>query len=177
MKDKKCRICKKPFKPFTSTTQVVCSPFCAVVLAKDKQKKKFKKETAKRKKEFRANDIKFQKNKAQTAFNAYIRERDKHLPCISCGKHHKGQYHAGHYKTRGAYPELAFSEDNCHKQCAPCNNHKSGDIANYRTNLILKIGEERVLALEGHHEPVKRTADDYAKLAMKYRLKLSILID
>jgi hypothetical protein len=60
---------------------------------------------------------------AQHAFNEFIRYRDRDFPCISCGRHHDGQYHAGHFRTTGASPELRFDEDNCHKQCSACNNH------------------------------------------------------
>ena len=31
---------------------------------------------------------------AQTEFNRFIRLRDADQPCISCGRHHQGQYHA-----------------------------------------------------------------------------------
>ncbi|MEF3019469.1 recombination protein NinG, partial [Pseudomonas aeruginosa] len=45
---------------------------------------------------------------AQQAFNEFIRLRDAYQPCISCGRHHDGQYHAGHYRTVAASPELRF---------------------------------------------------------------------
>jgi hypothetical protein len=85
---------------------------------------------------------------AQREFNKFIRLRDAELPCVSCLRNHSGQYQAGHYKTVGAHPELRFNEDNCHKQCAPCNNHLSGNIAHYRPNLIDIIGQSRVDALD-----------------------------
>ena len=69
---------------------------------------------------------------AQSEVNRYVRLRDKDLPCISCGRFHNGQYHAGHYRTVGSAPELRFELSNIHKQCAPCNNHLSGNIVNYR---------------------------------------------
>lgn len=111
-------------------------------------------------------------DEAQTAFNAYIRERDRDDPCISCGRHHQGQYHAGHYRSRGACPELRFSELNCHKQCAPCNNHKSGNVVEYRINLVRKIGQENVEWLEGKHEPCKYTIEDAKRIKAEYRQKL-----
>lgn len=109
---------------------------------------------------------------AQQAFNAYIRERDSGLPCISCGRHHDGQYHAGHFKTVGAHPELRFNEDNAHGQCAPCNNHLSGNIANYTPNLIAKIGRERYEVLISHHEPCRYTRSDFERIRDAYRAKL-----
>lgn len=112
---------------------------------------------------------------AQQAFNAYIRERDKDLPCISCGRHHQGQYHAGHYRTVGANPELRFEELNVQKQCAPCNNHKSGNIVEYRINLVKRIGQDNVDWLEGPHEPKRYTAEQLREIKRLYRGKLKEL--
>lgn len=108
---------------------------------------------------------------AQRDFNAYIRERDHDKPCISCGRHHQGQYHAGHYRTVGANPELRFEELNVHKQCAPCNNHKSGNIVEYRINLLERIGQEALDWLEGPHEPKRYTIGELKDIAKHYRRK------
>lgn len=112
---------------------------------------------------------------AQQAFNEFIRYRDRHLPCISCGRHHEGQYHAGHFRTTGANPELRFDEDNCHRQCAPCNNHLSGNLINYRPALIQKIGQARFDALMGPHELPKWKREDYIRIRDEYRAKLKEL--
>lgn len=108
---------------------------------------------------------------AQTWFNKYIRLRDKDEPCISCQRHHAGQYHAGHYLSVGANPELRFNELNNHKQCAPCNNHLSGNIAKYRPNLINKIGINNVEWLEGPHKVAKYTVDEIKEIIAKYKAK------
>lgn len=112
-----------------------------------------------------------QAREAQSAFNAYIRARDADQPCISCGRYHQGQYHAGHYRTVGAHPELRFEELNVHKQCAPCNNHKSGNIVEYRINLVQRIGQENVDWLEGPHEPKKYTIEQLKEIKKLYRRK------
>lgn len=59
--------------------------------------------------------------------------------------------------------------DNCHKQCAPCNTHLSGNLVLYRVNLINKIGLDRVEWLEGPHEPLKLTVTDIKAIRDKYR--------
>lgn len=125
--------------------------------------------------QLRLKDKSYRKKQAQAAFNAYIRERDRAEPCISCGRHHQGQYHAGHYRTVGAHPELRFNELNCHKQCSVCNNHKSGNIAEYRISLIKKIGIDMVDWLEGKHEPMKYSCDDLLAIEQEYKLKLKEL--
>ena len=108
---------------------------------------------------------------AQREFNRFIRLRDSDDVCISCGRHHSGQYHAGHYKTVGANPELRFNELNCHKQCAPCNNHLSGNIVNYRVRLIDKIGQDNVDFIEGPHEPMKYIIKDLERIKLKYKVQ------
>jgi len=112
---------------------------------------------------------------AQREFNAYIRERDKDLPCISCQRYHQGQWHAGHYRTTRAAPELRFHENNVHKQCSVCNNHKSGNIVDYRINLIQKIGIRNVEHLEGPHEPKKYTIEELKAIKKMYREKTKTL--
>ena len=114
-------------------------------------------------------------SEAQAAFNKFIRERDKDEPCISCQRFHNGQYHAGHYRSIGACPELRFEEMNVHKQCAPCNNHLSGNAIDYRINLVKKIGVENVEWLEGNHELQKLTIDEIKEIKTKYKNKLKEL--
>jgi hypothetical protein len=107
----------------------------------------------------------------QVVFNEWIRLRDAALPCVSCGRHHEGQYHAGHYRTVGANPELRFEPLNVWKQCAPCNNHKSGDIVNYRIELVKRIGADKVDWLEGPHEPKRYTIEELKTIKAEYRAK------
>src|SRR5512138_972951 len=111
---KKCRQCKKPFSP-SMTTQVVCSPKCAIEYAKEGRKKEFKRETRKLKEKIKTRSDWMKE--AQTAFNAWVRFRDNDLPCISCGRFHDGQWHAGHYRSVGSSPELRFEPLNNNKQC------------------------------------------------------------
>ena len=174
IKKKKCKSCGKLFTQFNSLA-VVCSIDCAIHYAKDNKVQertrrtlyKIAKEKIKKRSEYLSD--------AQKAFNAFIRERDKNEPCISCMRHHQGQYHAGHYRSVGACPELRFCELNVHKQCSACNNHKSGNIVEYRINLVKKIGEEQLEWLEGKHEPKKYTIEQIKEIRAKYQLKLKEL--
>jgi len=174
---KKCRVaeCRATFVP-AQPFQTWCSPDCAVVIIRQRQEKQ-RKSFAQRERR----DIKVRKDKlknrsdhakdTQQAFNEWIRLRDAALPCVSCGRHHDGQYHAGHYRTVAASPELRFEPINVHKQCAPCNNHKSGDIVNYRIELVKRIGAEAVEWLEGPHEPKKYTVEQLKAMTAEYRAK------
>ena len=105
---------------------------------------------------------------AQASFNAFIRLRDADQPCISCGRHHVGQYHAGHFLSVGARPELRFEEWNVHKQCAPCNTHLSGNAVLYRRALVAKFGAEFVEQLEGPHQPRRDTIEDLQNIKRIY---------
>ena len=110
--------------------------------------------------------------KAQVAFNKFVRERDKNEPCISCGRFHDGQYHAGHYQSTGSRPELRFHPSNNNKQCAPCNNHLSGNIVNYRPRLVEKVGIEMVRYLENFNGVQRLTIDDVKDIEVHYKQKL-----
>ena len=165
-------MCGIPYLPISSF-QKACSPKCAVEYAKQQKEKEKKKELRVRKEKIKSlTDL---MNEAQTEFNKYIRYRDRHLPCVSCGRMHHGQYHAGHYKTRGAHPELRFSEFNTHKQCAPCNNHKSGDIVNFRETLKVKIGEHMLAWVEGPHQSQHWTKEEARGAKQWFKDKLKIL--
>ena len=155
--------------------QKVCSPVCAIEYGRKKQAVERKSATRKAKVALNRSDRSYMLKKAQAAFNAYIRERGKDLPCISCGRHHAWQYHAGHYRPAGNNSGLRFEELNCHKQCQPCNSHKSGNLTNYRIGLIAKIGIELVEWLECCPEPKRWTCEELADIAKTYRGKLRAL--
>ena len=139
--------------------------------SKVKQLKLEKKAHNQRKREFKDNDRSFQIKKTQQVFNRFIRLRDHAEHCISCGRYHAGQYHAGHYRTVGGHPELRFSVINCHKQCSVCNNHKSGNIVEYRINLRGRIGDNLLDWLEGPHDAKKYTIEQLKEIKLKYRAK------
>ena len=174
-KPKKCRVatCRASFVP-SRMGQAVCSPACALIDG-PRHAPKARKALA----DIERKDIKVRKEKlksradhlkdTQQAFNAWVRARDAALPCVSCGRHHEGQYHAGHYRTVGANPELRFEPLNAWKQCAPCNNHLSGNLINYRISLLQRIGEEKVAWLEGPHEAKKYTVEEIKAIKAKYR--------
>lgn len=192
LRRRRCKICREWFIPRQSF-QNWCSPEHGFELSEQRRNKDREKALAKLKKEKQKKEreekdklksrklavkpLSYFTKQAQTAFNAFIRERDKDEPCISCGRFHEGQYHAGHYRTTGANPELRFDEDNCHKQCAPCNNHLSGNIENYTPRLIEKIGQERFDRLMGSHELPKWKREDYERIRDHYRAKLKELKD
>jgi hypothetical protein len=168
-KDKKCKVCKEKFTP-SRPLQSVCSPKCAItqINARKRIEWKQRRETIKESILTRADRLKI----AQRVFNTYIRKRDEGKPCISCGTYN-GKKNAGHYMSVGSTPELRFNEDNVHLQCERCNTHLSGNLINYRINLIERIGAKRVHELERKDlPPVKYTIDEIQEITKKYRLKI-----
>ena len=116
------------------------------------------------------------KREAQQALNRWIvHVRDKDRPCISCGRHHEGQWHAGHYLSRGAAPQHALNPLNVWKQCAPCNTYLHGNQAAYRIRLVELIGLEKVEALESDNAPHKWTREGLIEVRDTYRAKLKEL--
>lgn len=105
---------------------------------------------------------------AQAAVNAFVRERDRDLPCISCGRMHQGQNHAGHYRSRGAAKHLALEPGNIFKQCQPCNVHLHGNLIAYRLGFIARAGLAAVEAIESDNTPRHHSIDDLKAIKTKY---------
>lgn len=176
-KSKKCCVvsCGKTFIP-SRMGQAVCSPACAAIDAPRHQEKARKAIDQCERREIKVRKEKLKSRaehirEAQAAFNEWIRLRDADRPCVSCGRHHGGQYHAGHYRSVGANPELRFEPLNVWKQCAPCNTHLSGNLVNYRLSLLQLIGAEQVEWLEGPHPACKHTVEEIKTIKAEYRAK------
>ncbi len=174
-KAKKCRVasCGASFVP-ARLGQAVCSPACGLLDAATNREKARKSLAEVGRKELRAAKERIKPKgqymrEAQAAFNAWVRERDSALPCVSCGRHHQGKYDAGHYRTVGSNPALRFEPLNVWKQCSPCNTRLSGNLVNYRVELVRRIGAEKVDWLEGPHEPKRYTIEDLKALTAHYR--------
>lgn len=167
----KCAICRAPYERRYLSHKTCGDPICRAEQKRQEALKKADRAELKARKE----KIKSRSDwarEAQSAINAFIRERDRDLPCVSCGRHHTGQYHCGHFLSRGAHPELAYEEMNLAKQCAPCNTHLSGNQINFRKGLIERIGIFNVEWLEGPHEAKKYTAEELREIRDHYRAKL-----
>ena len=182
-KPKKCKVCGDEFEPFTSF-QKACGTQCALVIVRQDNAKKLAKDAEIKEKLDRA-DIRKRKRalksksdwlrEAQAEFNKYVRLRDEKFPCISCGRHHKGQYHAGHYLSVGACAELRFHPYNNNKQCSACNNYLSGNQVKYRKRLIKKIGVQNVEWLEGPQQIQHLTIEDIQEIKQHYKEQTKIL--
>ena len=171
-----CKCCGKGYTP-ARPLQKACSLACALELGKGKTAEDKAKADRKALREGRE-ALKTRADHAkdtEKVVNEYVRLRDKDEPCISCGRHHQGQYHAGHFLSVGSHPELRFNPLNIHKQCQPCNTHKGGNAIEYRKRLIEKIGQDHIDWLEGPHEMTRYSVDDLKAIREEYRKKLKEL--
>ena len=168
---KKCKICSTAFNPeFTSFQKTCNSMDCIILFGKQEATRLTKRAVRQDKKKAREKDRSYWIKRVQTEFNKYVRNRDANEPCISCQRHHSGQYHAGHFMSVGGHSAaLRYNEDNCHKQCSVCNNYRSGNLSEYRSNLVRKIGLEKVAWLEGPHEPKKYTVEELKAMLIRYQ--------
>ncbi len=85
-------------------------------------------------------------SECQDIINKIVRLRDKHLGCCSCdrGPEWDGQWHASHLRSVGAASAVRFHLWNIHKGCSICNNHLSGNLAEYLPRIRERIGDEKV---------------------------------
>jgi hypothetical protein len=178
LKPKSCKQCRQKFIP-RNKMHTVCSPLCAKQHAESvRQKKEFKELMEYREKNMKLPEA---RAKAGVAFRAYIRARDKGLPCISCGKEIApnrpgGTADAGHFRGVGRAAHMEFVEDNVHVQCKYCNRDQSGNHSEYRIGLIARIGLERVEAIECDNTPRHYSVDDFKEMACDYRKKTRDLL-
>lgn len=117
---------------------------------------------------------------AQHAFNAYIRARDAHQPCICCGRplgdgDVGGAFDCGHYRSIGSASHLRFDERNAHAQRKQCNRWGAGRAVDYRIGLVARIGGEAVEALESDNTPRKWNREELIAIRDEYRAKLKEL--
>tara|TARA_B110000503_G_scaffold135296_1_gene215611 strand:- start:413 stop:997 length:585 start_codon:yes stop_codon:yes gene_type:complete len=161
-----CYVCFDPSQPWV----IWCSPECGAVIgltklnklkaAKIKAEKKKDKERKEKQEKVSAVAARVQKY-----VNKYVNLRDKHLPCICCGKSpYSGVRHAGHFKSRGSNSFLRFNLWNIHSCCYSCNTMKGGNINEYRPALVDKIGAEKVEYLDNAPRSREYTKEYLARL-------------
>lgn len=189
---RKCAHCRQWFHPVREG-QVVCGFECASVIGKkhaEKAREAAKARAVKRQRteekvgrqrravrRIELKPIRHWVQMTQRAFNDWRREMllTAGHGCISCGTKTAFAWHAGHYRTTAAAPQLRFNPDNVWLQCSACNVHKSGNIGAYRAALVELIGEERVLALENNNETHPYTREELDCIRAKARTDLRAL--
>lgn len=131
---------------------------------------------------------------AKVAVQAYRRleELSKGRGCMSCGRSREeveagdwrpgGYWDGGHFKSKGAFPELALEPLNIWLQCKSCN-AGSGKYARkgytvnseFERNLALAEGQELVDWLNGPHEPKHYDMAQLAEMRDGFKSKVKQL--
>ena len=150
MLSKKCRICRKPNRPFKNTCSIECEADLGLKLLEKAKRAEAKQVRA-------VDKVRKEKLKphrhfldlTQAVINKYVTTKYKDLPCVACGKSpYDGVRHGSHYKSRGSNSYLRFNLWNIWPCCYSCNKEKGGNIHEMRKGLIKLIGIDRVEFLE-----------------------------
>lgn len=161
-KTHKCKICKSAYVKRNPWQSLCGSVDCAIAVANKAKAKRerIERSVTKQKLEAIKPRAKYMAE-AQAIANRYARVRDAKDGCISCDKpaNWGGQWHGSHFRSVGAASSVRLNLWNIHKACSICNNHLSGNIADYTPRLIAKIGAERVEWLRAQNQLVKHDID------------------
>lgn len=193
-KPRHCEVCQTLYTP-QRMGQRVCSVPCAAKSAKvsrkeavaearlDRKRTRERKEAIKPRAKWLA--------EAKVAIQAYRRheELSKGRGCMSCGRSREeveagesrpgGYWDGGHFKSKGAFPEMALEPLNIWLQCKSCN-AGSGKYArkgytvnaSFESNLATQEGQELVDWLNGPHDPKHYDTDQLKGIRDHYRAEL-----
>lgn len=136
----------------------------------DKAKTKQMKESVKTLSQYEA--------EAKKVFQKWVRLRDEHLNCISCGTTKAKSWHGSHFYSANLYSGLIFDERNVHKSCDYCNVFLHGNLLEYRKGLIDRYGLEYVEELEAesvNKRVYKYTKDELIEIKNVYNEKIKAI--
>lgn len=172
--------CTNEFTPYT-TLQRLCVP-CAILKAKSAVKKErtIKDKAEKKELKQKLKTVTDYRKDARYWFQRWIRIRDLGKTCISCATQLTAisKYDAGHYYSASGTPQLLFNEMNCHSQCVFCNQHKSGNLIEYRKGLIKRYGAGVLLDLDELAEDKSKrtlTKEYYQEIETEYKRRCKLL--
>ena len=167
----RCKSCKEKFEPKTFLQKYCLKEECLRVFVADVKEKTWKKTKAKAKLDLMT--LSDYLKLAQQVFNKWINLRDKGKPCISCDKPITGRVNASHFWNANNHYNVRFNEDNVHSSCITCNQFLSGNLLEYRTRLISKIGEQRFNILESESKKTRKfTKEELQQLIKEYKNKI-----
>ena len=186
---RKCKVCGEKFIPQYDNIRWCCPAHGAIyaleLRAKEKVKAEAKRIKAQKEAEKEGRRIHSERRQAVKPLSHWLQMTQRAVNdwrrtmllaaghgCISCGTKTAFAWHAGHYRTTAAAPQLRFNPENIWLQCSACNVHKSGNIESYRAALVELIGEEKVQALESNNETHRYTREELGGIRADARAKL-----
>ena len=178
---KTCPSCNTSFEPrkhFNSTIKSKYCDLCTKTRQALKNLERIKKEDKKRLNDKKKELLTVQDwiKITQATFNKYIRLRDKEKGCISCGNKLGSKFDAGHYMNANNHWNVRFNELNVNGQCVACNQHKHGNLIEYRKRLVKLIGVENVEWLEEYAKETRKfTVAELMEINELYKAKIKNL--
>ena len=167
----RCKNCKNKFEQVRFNQKFCLEPECVRVWVESEKAKQWKKTKQKAKQDLMT--LSDYLKLAQQVFNKYINLRDNGLPCISCDKPITGRVNASHFWNANNHYNVRFNEDNVHSSCITCNQFLSGNLLEYRTRLISKIGEQRFNILEAEARKTRKfTKGELKEIIAIYKKKI-----
>jgi hypothetical protein len=167
----RCRNCKNKFEPIRFNQKFCLEPECVRVWVESEKAKQWKKTKQKAKLDLMT--LSDYLKLAQQVFNKWINLRDKGKPCISCDKPITGRVNASHFWNANNHYNVRFNEDNVHSSCITCNQFLSGNLLEYRTRLISKIGKQRFNILEAESKQTRKfTIEELKEIIAIYKKKI-----
>lgn len=167
----RCKHCRSKFEPVRFNQKYCLESDCVRVWVEVEKEKQWKKKKKQLKDELQT--LPELLKLAQITFNKYIRLRDKDKPCISCEKPLGAKYDASHYYSAGGHSNVRFNEDNVHASCVYCNQYLHGNLLNYQTGLVKRIGERMFELNEKAHITKKWTKDELNDIIKRYKQKIN----
>lgn len=165
----RCKSCKNKFEPVRFNMKYCLEADCVRVWVESEKTKQWKEKKAKAKQDLMT--LSDYLRLTQQIFNKYIRLRDKGQPCISCQKKPLKE-NAGHFFNANNHWNVRFDERNVHLQCEHCNTYLSGNLLEYRTNLINKIGNSEFLILEAEARKTRKfNKEELKEIMVIYKKK------
>jgi len=168
-KKKRCKNCGELFEIVRFNQKYCFEPKCVAVWVQTEKQKQWKQRKTKLKNELLG--VQDWVKIAQGTFNKWVNLRDEGLPCISCQKPINGRVNASHYFNANNHWNVRFDPDNVHSSCVPCNQHLSGNLHEYRIQLIKKIGLKRFEELEEKARITRKfTVDELKQITDVYKI-------
>ena len=166
--------CRNKFVP-ERPSQIACGPDCALAVVRAKAEKASRiaaraDRAADKERKEALMSLPQLLNWSQKFVNRWIvHVRDKDKPCFSCGEY-RDVYDAGHYVSVGkGRAAKRFMEQNIHRQCIPCNQHKHSNHDEYRRAMVEEYGEAFVRHLDSEWPPYHPTREEARAIGEKYR--------
>jgi hypothetical protein len=122
-------------------------------------------------------NLSYWKKILQAQINSIVRLIDKDCPCISSGRAYRTDDQAGHFYSVGSTPALRFNLLNLWSQSIRDNMHNSGNLLNYREQLvkfdIIDLIEEQRLK----YPTLKLSIEEIKEAIIKTKVVKKMLIE